>query len=443
MDIDFVAPYDDLPILPEWIAYHYHAVRLRHLIVAVDPVSSTDPKPILDSFRNLLNHDDNKDDPLIIEQWAEADFMPEYFVKGEYGKAPNFVGGQPIHATDEMTWYEWYSSKKHFGPKRISDQTLVNSHRYRQTRFLSRCSEHLRNKYRGNRNVDPSHGGLDANTPVWMTTLDTDEYLAVNPWIMPTIQTEAVRRLEPDSVLRWWINYQKQQTKQKDFVANAWNNPVCRPIPRLLFGAVELPPVGHDEDVVSGTLETLRWKFHAAPSDERNFQQKVTIDLHRVPRKDQLFGDHVFSVHQPSEKLCPPETLDNVQGGLLVPGSAIDASPVVIFHYIGSEERYFSRPYDFRRSPKRYRERSNITYARDDSGWIDQWLEGFVETVGVETAAALLAHPAAVDRHLENPLKQGKVEKNVSEPIKKRKYQKGPPKNAPKPTKELQKGRHH
>jgi hypothetical protein len=28
---------DDLDILPEWIAYHYHALGLRHLVVAVDP----------------------------------------------------------------------------------------------------------------------------------------------------------------------------------------------------------------------------------------------------------------------------------------------------------------------------------------------------------------------------------------------------------------------
>jgi hypothetical protein len=44
---------DDNQILPEWIAYHYTVLPLRHLIVAVDPFSLTSPKPILDEFSRL------------------------------------------------------------------------------------------------------------------------------------------------------------------------------------------------------------------------------------------------------------------------------------------------------------------------------------------------------------------------------------------------------
>jgi hypothetical protein len=44
---------DDKRILPEWLAYHYRVMPLRHSIVAVDPHSVTSPEPILDKFREL------------------------------------------------------------------------------------------------------------------------------------------------------------------------------------------------------------------------------------------------------------------------------------------------------------------------------------------------------------------------------------------------------
>lgn len=425
---------DDLPILPEWIAYHYHSVNLRHLVVAVDPVSKTDPKPIFDEFRKYLGTDKKGKDGLIIEQWSEEDFMPQYFVDGDYGKAPNFVGGEGN--PDAETWEEWYTRKKNFGKRKKRDQTMVNNHRYRQTRFLARCSEHLRDTYSG--------GSTNNNntTPVFMSTLDSDEFMAVNPWIMSErlAVPKAVLRLEPGSVLRWLVDSNKRQTDNYEATTDDDGSDICTQVPRLLFGAVELSsdtstPEKIASDVAHGfvrtsekrtkrtkgaknnskinkgelaslkvlprrsnKMETLRWKFHAAPNDERNFQQKVILDLHKIPGDDEIWGDHVHTVHRPSRTLCAPESDTNLDGTLLVPGSSggsdmnnTTASPVVAFHYIGSEERYFSRPDDFRRNPKKYRERSNITHARDETGWIDQWLERFVEDAGIETSSALLS----------------------------------------------------
>jgi len=419
---------DDLPIIPEWIAYHYHALKLRHLVMAVDPLSAADPKPILENFRKHLGDNTTTDDPLIIEEWHEADFMPDYFVRGEYGKAPHMVNNEK---GDNKTWEEFYKGLPHFGPRKIRDQTLVNSHRYRQTRFLSRCSEHLRNIYETKANKEGK------STPVWMSTLDSDEYMAVNPWVIQEHppSDESILRLEQGSVLRWLVNADKQKTEElqkegKD-ASNSGNEAsnICLQVPRLLFGAVELSPSitakeKLDSDVTHGfirkegseqsiqlvnnlprhsnKMETLRWKFHAAANDERNFQQKVVLKLLDIPKDDELFADHVHTVHRPSRKFCQPESDTNANGALLVPSkrsskgrirfnSRVEASPVVAFHYIGSEERYFSRPNDFRRSLMRYQQRSNITHARDETGWIDQWLERFVNEVGLETASALLS----------------------------------------------------
>jgi hypothetical protein len=46
---------DDNHRLSEWIAYHYFAMPLRHLVVNVDPRSRTSPAKILDRWRPLMN----------------------------------------------------------------------------------------------------------------------------------------------------------------------------------------------------------------------------------------------------------------------------------------------------------------------------------------------------------------------------------------------------
>jgi hypothetical protein len=67
---------DDNAILSEWIAYHYHTVNLRHLIVAVDPSSVESPETILNRWR------DNTD--IEVYQWSDVDFMPQSFIDSGY-----------------------------------------------------------------------------------------------------------------------------------------------------------------------------------------------------------------------------------------------------------------------------------------------------------------------------------------------------------------------
>eukprot|EP00980_Cylindrotheca_fusiformis_P027285 scaffold19736_cov127-Cylindrotheca_fusiformis.AAC.2 len=67
---------DDGMILNEWIAYHYHVLNMRQLIVAVDPLSETSPEPILQKWEELFG--------MSIEVWGDEDFMPASFLRGEY-----------------------------------------------------------------------------------------------------------------------------------------------------------------------------------------------------------------------------------------------------------------------------------------------------------------------------------------------------------------------
>ena len=63
---------DDNDILAEWIAYHYHAVKLRHLIIAVDPASQTTPTEILQRFTKYLPD-------FTVDIWSDKDYMPSWF----------------------------------------------------------------------------------------------------------------------------------------------------------------------------------------------------------------------------------------------------------------------------------------------------------------------------------------------------------------------------
>lgn len=69
---------DDNDILSEWIAYHYYTLKLRYLIVAVDPSSVQSPSPILAKWKLLTD--------LEIIEWNDNDYMPKYFL--ENGHAP-------------------------------------------------------------------------------------------------------------------------------------------------------------------------------------------------------------------------------------------------------------------------------------------------------------------------------------------------------------------
>jgi len=125
---------DDNRILPEWLAYHYTVMPLRHLIVAVDPHSVTSPEPILDKFREL---------GMDITVWGDSDFFSNCTSKEKKG---NYLRRQLLfyshclmefknrgnHTwtmvvdTDEYILFNYYSrNNKSLVPK-IGSMTVAN-----------------------------------------------------------------------------------------------------------------------------------------------------------------------------------------------------------------------------------------------------------------------------------------------------------------------------
>lgn len=61
---------DDNHYLMEWIAFHYHTLPLRYLVVASDPRARTRPDLVLNRWRDYLT----------ILQWDDPDFMPKHWL---------------------------------------------------------------------------------------------------------------------------------------------------------------------------------------------------------------------------------------------------------------------------------------------------------------------------------------------------------------------------
>jgi hypothetical protein len=120
---------DDNHRLSEWIAYHYFAMPLRHLVVTVDPRSRTSPVRILDRWRPLMN----------ITLWGDGDF--------------NFKANMTaLNETDS--------------------QAKTNMHRKRQAVFYKDCALYLQKK-----------------KETWTTFHDVDEFLTVDKHFVNDTET--------------------------------------------------------------------------------------------------------------------------------------------------------------------------------------------------------------------------------------------------------------
>ena len=129
---------DDNDILNEWIAYHYHVLNMKRLIVAVDPGSETSPAAILDPWRDTME----------IDLWNDDDYMPNRFLD---------TGIPPAEDIKNLTKFKDVSSK---------EMMEINVHRYRQRVFLTECFKQVKEEKR-----------------TWAVHVDTDEYVVPSTYL--------------------------------------------------------------------------------------------------------------------------------------------------------------------------------------------------------------------------------------------------------------------
>ena len=118
---------DDNVILPEWMAYHYQVLPLRHLIIGLDPFALTVPDVIVAEYRK---------EGMDITIWNEKDYI--FDGKLHYNRQ--------VHEHD-------------------TPQAKVAGYLWRQRAFLTRCIQEYKRRRTNVR---------------WTLLVDTDEYLTYN-----------------------------------------------------------------------------------------------------------------------------------------------------------------------------------------------------------------------------------------------------------------------
>jgi hypothetical protein len=125
---------DDNHFLIEWLAYHYHTLPLRYLVIAVDPRSRTSPQSILDRWASKIT----------VRVWNDTHFLPQ----------------------------EWLNR----GPKADDATSKFVLHRERQRNFYPTCLQALK------------HAGRQ-----WTMVVDIDEFVLINPHYLHYQNTTTTR----------------------------------------------------------------------------------------------------------------------------------------------------------------------------------------------------------------------------------------------------------
>ena len=360
---------DDNPRLAEWLAYHYHVLPLRYLIVAVDPRSQTSPTLFFNRWRQQ---------GMVVEEWTDHDFW----------RSKHITGKEPSRALDEST---------------ADFQAKRDRHRGRQKYFYRTCLERMQ-----------------AQNRTWVTLNDSDEYLVYNHAggdNFPSWQDRMQKRHEASKIHGSQSRMQPTMTppttgdegqmihyiEHERAAGLSYYQSPCIGVPRLQFGTGESTKNdirARVPDSVADAvhnLDTLQWRKHASRNDFiKNALGKVILDVSRLPPVAKL--PYFTSLHRPIKKLCPAPWNNEWESGLR------------INHYLGSWAAYSFRD-DSRRGGERSREQWEYKAEQNQEQTDDvirPWLAGFVKKHGTEKAKALLQDagvpmqyfsPAAVDLH--------------------------------------------
>ena len=110
---------DDNHRLDEWLAYHYYFLKLRYVVMNIDPFSRTSPKAIVDRWNDGENQYDLN---MTIVLMTDSEYIENFDDEMEkIEKARNLTKDQKFQLGVAKTAY----------------------HRLRQKEFYKACSNHL------------------------------------------------------------------------------------------------------------------------------------------------------------------------------------------------------------------------------------------------------------------------------------------------------------
>lgn len=283
---------DDNHFLIEWLAYHYHVVTLRHVIITSDPDSKTRPTKILNRWQNRIT----------FEEWGDNQFLPSNFES----------------IVEEKRWTVANITKQ---------EKSLQHYIGRQAAFHLEC---LRSFKRENRS--------------WVLLLDIDEYITVNTEVT---NNEEIAIEQPNSVSKVLQQMVIPNPEYEELTTP------CIPLHRKQFSAREssVDKVNHlvPPDFDALHFQTLRWRKYGYNHEvyatkwgvscpiRRSIPNKVAIDLSRLRLIDIDRPDNSGNPHRPLA-FCSRKNiyLDEQR------------TPFVVHHYMGTEEQWFHRSSDKR-----------------------------------------------------------------------------------------------
>jgi len=318
---------DDNHRLIEWLAYHYHTLPLRRLIVMMDPRSEMNPSVVLERWSNLIDFD----------VWTDSD----------------------VFSQEELQ-----------DRTKVDDMTVL--HRSRQRAFNVACMKKLMDEGRK-----------------WTLMTDNDEYLFINPqaWIpsdslyLPSVEPIA---MDESGAIVKFLN--KVDLSDDRLHGQEWK--ACFPIARLQLGGIESStaeiekdfPVILEPSLTPNDFDTFRWRHYGMDAiTGRNgvIPGKTLVDLTRIPDEHlwRLMGDP----HRPIDKLCDG-------GNVWLPQNK---SIFLANHMLGTQDHYVARK-DSRFVFKAITWEKRMQIGGKITDELRPWLPAFVNEVGNDEARRLL-----------------------------------------------------
>ena len=318
----------------EWLAYHYHVINLRNLIITADPKCRTSPKSALERWKDKMN----------IEYWEQSDYLD----------------------TSILT--------------RKQKSSKLEFHRHRQSTFIVKCLQEFKKQDKG-----------------WVLLSDTDEFVTINPKLRDKADSKmyvpglpSIR--EPGSIMTFLNSITIPDERYQAFAPCI---PIfrqqfsSRPSTEKQIG--NLVPSGFE----GNDFLTLRWRKFGAKARwfttvlgencgirRKAGPVKTVIDLSRFRIQDLYHEDVTGNPHMPVESVCSKYDVFTPEGKV----------GLTIFHYLGTLPQWTYRVTDTRGAGYRNArfEDMNENIGLWESDELREWLVGFVEQVGIDEAKRLL-----------------------------------------------------
>jgi hypothetical protein len=382
--------FDDNLSLVEWLAYHYHTMPLRHVIVLTDPRSTESPIPILERWQTL--------GLLTYEYWDETrvfahdpQVLHDLYQQGDLiqlhrARQGHFYGQcmRELKLRWQSTQTLQHSSLHMMRPSSSSSSAAVISASASMASTLETTATPgttttmLRKQQQQQplfyNNADSNN---DNSNDAWVILTDVDEYVTINPRIADSHHKlyrpyQATTSLtQPGTILQFLQQEQRQHKPQacihmarRDMVSNQEST-------------MEEISVGVPDYIDPTTLFTTRWRYQS----HRKITGKCLVNLNHVPYTGLPIQTpkqgHVPLAHG----YCPHWYAKQRY--------TMNDTPLVVHHYLGTQEQYQHRD-----DPRRDRTNAGFdskqqypTSLQDDTR---TWLQGFIDQVGKDIAVRLL-----------------------------------------------------